>query len=96
MEEIRNINHWFEIFFGLSIVFHLFTDYTKPGEHEPVKDLLLIMKKYIYSDFIYDLIPIIPIPHLFLYFGKEPQYTYLVKIIRINRGIKAFNIMVLL
>ena len=44
------------------MIFEFVTDFKKPGEHDHEKDLKIIMKHYLDSHFIIDLIPLLPLP----------------------------------
>jgi hypothetical protein len=55
----------FEFIFAFSILTKFLTDYKPDGETEHVKSLSKITSKYLHGDFIFDLIPLIPLPFIF-------------------------------
>ena len=55
----------FEVIFAFSILTKFLTDYKPDGETEHVKSLSKITQKYLHGDFIFDLIPLIPLPFIF-------------------------------
>ena len=87
------INMFFEIFFSLSIFFRFFTDYTEEGETLPERNLNIISKRYFYSwSFLIDLIPLIPFILFFGHESKNAKLFYVVKIVRMLKGLKVFNV----
>lgn len=59
---IEDFSFYLEIFFVITMILEFITDFKKPGEHVHEKDLKVIMKKYLSSHFIIDLIPLLPLP----------------------------------
>ena len=54
----------FETIFALSIGLKFLREFTKPGQTVPTRDLAQIAEQYLKSDFIYDILPLIPFPHI--------------------------------
>ena len=52
----------FEFVFLVSMALKFLCEFTKDGAHLPTRDLKKIAERYIRSDFILDLIPLIPLP----------------------------------
>ena len=52
----------FELIFLCSMGFKFLNEYTKDGSTNPTRDLKKIAEKYLRSDFIFDLIPLLPLP----------------------------------
>ena len=50
------------------------------------------MARYVRSDFIYDLIPLLPLPQISRQLGVYHKELYLIKVIRILKGNKALNV----
>lgn len=59
---IENLGIYLEVFFLLTMIFEFLTDFKKAGEHEHEKDVKIIMKRYLKSNFLMDFIPLIPLP----------------------------------
>jgi hypothetical protein len=62
------------------------------GETEPVSDLSRISKRYLKNGFLSDLIPLIPLPYLMGTNNIYGRLLYLLKLIRLKRGLDAFNV----
>ena len=78
------------------MIFEFLTDFKRQGEHHSVRDLKVIMKKYLKSNFIIDLIPLLPLPQLSRRVSYYIKELYLLKTIRILKGHKALNVEVIL
>jgi hypothetical protein len=52
----------FEIIFIIDMCLKFFKSFTKDGETNPTRDLGLIADRYVKGSFIFDLIPLLPIP----------------------------------
>ena len=80
----------------MTIVQRFLTDFTLEGETEPVKNLLKIVKRYLHSwGFIMDIIPIIPFQLIFHNIGKYSKLFFLLKILRMFKGLSFFNVTIL-
>lgn len=81
----------FEIIFFISFCLNFITDYKEEGVSQPVKDAGLISLKYLNTRFIWDFIPLIPLP-IFDFGYKDFHHFYLLKIIRLGTGLKLFDV----
>ena len=83
---------FFEFIFLIDIILKFLVEYTpNDGKGLPVRNLRMIAMNYIYSDFIYEILPLIP----FQFIGFDTQNWRLLiflKIIRLNTGITLFNV----
>jgi hypothetical protein len=70
-----------------------FTDFTV-GESYPEASLFNIAIRYLKGDFLIDFIPLIPITLLIPHQHEYPDVKlfYLVKVIRLRRGLRVFNV----
>ena len=84
----------YEGIFLITILKNFSTDYTPLGSTEVVKNLRLISLRYLKEGgFILDFICIFPFVELFKnYFEHKVQLFYLIKTLRIFKGIKIFNV----
>lgn len=81
----------FEITFAIDMIINFFTEIAPLTEKaKPERRLDIIAKNYLKSQFLIDLVPLIPI-QIFSYRSKELRLLYLPKIIRLRRGFKLFN-----
>jgi len=76
----------FEGIFLVTLLVNFITDYMEDGNPTPVRDLNKICQRYLKGQFIFDFIPLIPLPHLTLWHGQE-KYFYLIKVVRLVIGI---------
>lgn len=97
-EAIMTLSVAFELVFAFSILTRFLTDYTPDGETEPVKSLSKISTRYLHSDFIWDILPLIPLPFIFNnIFGEYyAKLLYMIKCIRLLNGFKLFNVSLML
>lgn len=84
----------FEGIFLVSLLLNFITDYKEDGNPNPVRDLNKISMRYLKGQFIYDIIPLIPLPHL--PFGNSMKHFYLIKIMRMVTGIRVFDVSVIM
>ena len=75
----------------LSMIKSFFTEYTPEGQTHSVKSLSLIAKHYFAKGFVPDLIAILPIPFVLRGRHELIKLFYLVKIVRMARGIELFE-----
>ena len=81
----------FEIVFVLSMGFKFLCEFLKDGHNTPIRDLSEIASRYFNSDFIWDIIPLIPFPFIFDFGGRETHLN-MIKCIRMLNGFRIFNI----
>jgi hypothetical protein len=94
---IMKVSLGFELVFAFSILTRFLTDYTPDGETEAVKSLSKISARYLHSDFVWDLLPLIPLPIFFKNVLKSyAKLLYMIKCIRIINGFKLFNVSLML
>lgn len=84
----------FEGIFLVSLLLNFITDYKEDGNPNPVRDLNKISMRYLKGQFTYDIIPLIPLPHL--PFGNSMKHFYLIKIMRMVTGIRVFDVSVIM
>ena len=82
----------FESFFVMSMAFNFIIAFTPDGETQPNKNLAQISKRYLANGFVKDLIPLLPVPFLFDHNSNFHHVSFLLKIIRIEKGFACFNV----
>ena len=83
----------FECIFFISILKNFITAYTPDGEILPVKDFWKISERYARNGFLIDFIPTFPITFILdMTVKKYGRIFYLVKIIRLAKGLKVYNV----
>lgn len=75
----------FESYFLFNILFSFFVEFDVDGQIQPVRDLKLIAENYIKGQFIFELIPLLPLQ--FLPLDGDENRLYIVKLVRIINGI---------
>ena len=82
-----------EFVFLISIIKCFLTDYRVEGESFPKKNFFKIAQRYLKGDFMIDFIPIVPIPFMInLHTFPDGKLFYLLKIVRLKRGLEVFNV----
>ena len=71
------------------------TDFIHDGDTVPERDLAVIAKRYLKGDFIWDLIPLLPLSMIFEH-TKSSKLFFILKTLRIINGIKLFKVSVIL
>ena len=85
----------FEVIFFISLCLNFITDYKEEGSNSPVRDASLISMKYLNSRFVWDFLPLIPLTIFDL--GYESfHHFYLIKIIRLDTGLRLFNVQIIM
>lgn len=83
----------FESIFAIDIVKNFITEYTPDGEIVPVNDFFKIAERYFSSGFLIDFIPTFPITFILdMTVNKYGRICYLIKIIRLAKGLKIYNV----
>lgn len=83
----------FESIFIISIIKKFITEYTADGEIMPERDIMKIYDRYLKTEFLRDFIPIFPITFILdMSYKKYGRIFYLIKIIRLTKGLKFFNV----
>ena len=92
-----SLNLFFFMFFFITICLNFLVDFKRQGSNQNIKDLKQIAEHYIdyesfglKGQFIYDLLPVIPLEFLPLK-GQERRF-FLIKLMRIYTGIKIFYV----
>ena len=80
---------YFETVFAISFVLNFFIEFYPDGSTIPVRNMRQIAFRYIQNEFVFDLIPLIPLPNLFR--GGRDYHWYMVKIIRLSKCERLFN-----
>ena len=85
---------YIEIIFMLLSVSKFLTDFIPDGEQIATQDLALIALNYIRNGFIWDLIPLLPLPFIFraYKFVKLERYIFSIKLIRVVTGTNLFDV----
>ena len=82
---------FFEVVFCFGMLMKLISDYTMPGETEPIRDLEIIIRKYMYSwVFVLDLFSLIPFTQMFPVTNAELFYIF--KVYRMIFVLKYFDL----
>ena len=82
---------FFEVVFVLGMLMKLISDFYLPGETEPIHDLEIIVRKYIYSwVFVLDLFSLIPFTQMFPVENSELFYIF--KVYRMIFVLKYFDL----
>jgi hypothetical protein len=68
------------------------TEFYQDGQTQPVRDLSRISTRYLKNGFIYDLIPLLPLPFIAGPMTRVGKLIYLLKLFRLQRGLHAFNV----
>ena len=69
------------------------TDYRVEGESFPEKNFFKIAQRYLKGEFLIDFIPLVPIPLMLnLHTFPDGKLFYLLKIVRLKRGLEVFNV----
>lgn len=82
----------FEGFFALSIIKNFITEYTPENETVPVRKIRDIAHRYFSNGFWVDLFCLVPFQMVFSVFTEKSHLFYLIKALRIIKGIKIFNV----
>ena len=83
----------FECVFVIAIFKNFITEYTPDGEIIPEKDIMKIAERYFWNEFLIDSIPTIPITFILdMSSTKYGRIFYLVKVIRLAKGLKIYNV----
>lgn len=85
----------FEIIFFISMCLNFITDYKEEGVNSSITDISRISIRYLKSNFIWDLLPLVPLQMFDL--GYESfHHFYLIKILRLGTGLKLFNVQMIM
>lgn len=76
------------------VLLSFFVEYTDPRTNENVRDLSKISWNYLTTQFITDLIPLIPLQAVRI--QNFQRLFYLIKLIRLQRGLELFNVTALM
>lgn len=89
---LSNIVFTYEIIFFIKMLLEFITEYKPEGDlSAPVRDLQAISMNYLKGHFVYDFIPILPLGELIKFEGGYQRLFYLIKIIRIGKGLVIFT-----
>lgn len=75
--------------FGIDIIIQFLLDYKPEDSYVRVRELILIAKKYLHTQFLFDFIPMIPF-HLFTDHPQRKLF-FMIKVIRIQKGRSLFS-----
>ena len=90
-DAIFNWMLFYEIFFLISTCLKFLKSYVPDGSTVPVKQLSLTVERYVFGEFLSDLIPLLPLP-LVLPLGGKEQHFYFIKVMRLFKVLKNFKI----
>lgn len=79
-----------EVFFTLSVLFNFILEFKQDGSMHPIRDLELIAKNYLSGNFVFDVIPCIPLQYVNI--GGREKMFYLIKIMRLYKGIQFMDV----
>ena len=83
----------YESIFVISLLKNFITAYTPDGEIQPVKCFWKISDRYLHNEFLIDFIPTFPMTFILdMSVEKYGRIFYLVKIIRLAKGLKIYNV----
>lgn len=68
-DDLFKVMLYFEFIFFCEIIFKFFEEFTKDGQTIPTRSLAEIGNRYLKGQFIYDFIPLIPLPYLLPFLG---------------------------
>lgn len=68
-DDLFKVMLYFEFIFVCEIIFKFFEEFTKDGQTIPTRSLAEIANRYLKGQFIYDFIPMIPLPYLLPFLG---------------------------
>ena len=84
---------FFEAVFLISMIVEFLTDYQPEQQgQEPIRDPILIAKKYIYGGFIVDLFALIPFTYFIQLKDGYGRLFYLVRVLRLKKGFQIVNV----
>ena len=93
-ERSARILHMLEIFFEVMFLMHMilqfFLEYKSNDSIYPVRDLKKIALNLYRTEFLYNLIPLIPLPHMLKF--KYSRFLYLIKCIRLGKTMEMLDI----
>ena len=86
----------FQIIFFISIILPFLTEFEPAPGLKVIRDPIVIANRYVKSQFIFDILPLIPF-NLFvnLNYGFERLF-FLIKLIRLQNGFKILNVHVVM
>ena len=79
-----------EIIFFFEMVMRFFLEYTPRDSFYPIKDIRLIALIYFKTQFFFDLLPLVPLPHIFDM--KYSRFLWLIKCMRLTKFHQILNI----
>ena len=82
----------FETIFGISMILNFMVEYYPDGSTIPMRNMKKIGMRYIKSQFLFDFIPLIPIPSLISLESSMERHFYFIKIIRLAKCERFLNI----
>lgn len=83
---------FYEVVFFVQMLLKFITEYKPEGDlSPPIRDLQIIATTYLKGTFIYDFIPIFPFAEVLKYENGYERLFYLIKIIRIGKGLGIFT-----
>ena len=85
----------FEFVFIVSMALKFLCEFTKDGAHTATRDLKKIAERYLRSDFILDLIPLISLPQILDLPYDRASHFYIVKCIRLFNSFLLFDLNVI-
>lgn len=89
---LNTCDHVFFGIFTISIIVNFLTEFTESGESQPTRSLNKIARKYVYSNFLFDMLAWIPLHYFVSLENKYIRWAFLIKLIRIIDGIKLIDV----
>lgn len=82
----------FQCLFLLSLLLEFITAYRPQSGDKEVRDFSLIGYRYLYGNFVPDLIPLVPMHWWIRFDNGNEKYFMLIKIVRLWRGLSLFRV----
>ena len=84
-----------EVFFLIDLIIQFMLSYQDIGKDHPVKDLNKIARRYLKTEFAWDMVPLLPF-HLIPLSDDKNTLFYLLKVIRLYKGFKILDVSMLI
>ena len=88
---LLTFSYVFESMFFLYTILQFIKEYTPEFQLTPVRNLKLICRNYLETQFKWDIIPLIPLQEI-KFGNNRNRLFFLIKLIRLFKGLKMFNV----
>lgn len=89
--QFANYDIMYNVFFVVDLIMQFFIYKPNIGEDEDVKTQLELASEYFFGGFFLDFITVMPLYHIFSGIWKQARILYLIKLVRLYRGIQLLN-----